>query len=120
MLTRGLELLDMLKEDLAYLGAEDLHQLQRSWELQHPVLGPRMCDASHHVSKRNALAGILLSGRSSKTRRHGLALLHIIPIRSRIWEVDDGHGACVSHRRLNRIQRSLFFTKSCPWKESSV
>ena len=37
-LTRGLELLAMLKEDLAYLGAEDLHQLQRAWELQHRVL----------------------------------------------------------------------------------
>ncbi len=38
LLTRGLELLTMLKEDLAHLGAEDLHQLQRAWELQHRVL----------------------------------------------------------------------------------
>ena len=38
MLARGLELLDMLKEDLDYLGAEDLHQLQRAWELHHRVL----------------------------------------------------------------------------------
>ncbi|MCH7777911.1 MAG: adenylylsulfate reductase subunit alpha, partial [Gemmatimonadetes bacterium] len=38
MLTRGLELLGMLKEDLDHLGAEDLHQLQRAWELQHRVL----------------------------------------------------------------------------------
>ncbi len=37
MLTRGMELLDMLKEDLPHLGAEDLHQLQRVWELQHRV-----------------------------------------------------------------------------------
>src|SRR5262249_52677529 len=37
LLTRGLELLGMLKEDLAHLGAEDLHQLQRAWELQHRV-----------------------------------------------------------------------------------
>src|SRR5262249_16835738 len=29
LLTRGMELLTMLKEDLAHLGAEDLHQLQR-------------------------------------------------------------------------------------------
>ena len=28
----------MLKEDLDYLGAEDLHKLQRAWELQHRVL----------------------------------------------------------------------------------
>ena len=33
MLTRGLELLSMLKEDLDHLGAEDLHQLMRAWEL---------------------------------------------------------------------------------------
>jgi len=38
LLKRGLELLAMLKEDLAQLGAEDLHQLQRAWELRHRVL----------------------------------------------------------------------------------
>jgi adenylylsulfate reductase subunit A len=37
MLNRGLELMAMLKEDLAHLGAENLHQLQRAWELQHRV-----------------------------------------------------------------------------------
>ncbi len=38
LLNRGLELLTMLKEDLDQLGAEDLHQLQRAWELNHRVL----------------------------------------------------------------------------------
>jgi adenylylsulfate reductase, subunit A len=38
LLERGLELLAMLREDLEYLGAEDLHQLQRAWELRHRVL----------------------------------------------------------------------------------
>jgi adenylylsulfate reductase, subunit A len=37
MLKRGLELLTMLKEDLDHIGAEDIHQLQRAWELQHRV-----------------------------------------------------------------------------------
>jgi adenylylsulfate reductase subunit A len=37
MLNRGLELLAMLMEDLHHLGAEDLHQLQRAWELHHRV-----------------------------------------------------------------------------------
>jgi adenylylsulfate reductase subunit A len=37
MLERGLELLTMLKEDLARIGAPDLHQLQRAWELNHRV-----------------------------------------------------------------------------------
>ncbi len=35
---RGLELLDMLQEDLPLLGAEDIHQLQRAWELHHRVM----------------------------------------------------------------------------------
>jgi len=38
LLNRGLELLGMLKEDLGQLGAENLHQLQRAWELHHRVL----------------------------------------------------------------------------------
>jgi adenylylsulfate reductase subunit A len=38
LLNRGLELLTMLKEDLDHIGAEDLHQLQRAWELNHRVL----------------------------------------------------------------------------------
>ena len=38
LLNRGLELLTMLKEDMSSMGAEDLHQLQRTWELQHRVL----------------------------------------------------------------------------------
>jgi adenylylsulfate reductase subunit A len=37
MLNRGLELLTMLKEDLDHIGATDLHQLQRAWELSHRV-----------------------------------------------------------------------------------
>ena len=38
LLGRGLELLEMLREDLDHLGAEDLHQLQRAWELHHRVV----------------------------------------------------------------------------------
>ena len=37
LLNRGLELLEMLKEDMDHIGAEDLHQLQRAWELHHRV-----------------------------------------------------------------------------------
>jgi adenylylsulfate reductase subunit A len=35
LLMRGLELMDMLKEDSDHIGAEDLHQLQRTWEFKH-------------------------------------------------------------------------------------
>jgi adenylylsulfate reductase subunit A len=38
LLNRGLELLEMLTEDFEHIGAEDLHQLQRAWELQHRIL----------------------------------------------------------------------------------
>jgi adenylylsulfate reductase subunit A len=38
LLNRGMELLDMLTEDFEHIGAEDLHQLQRAWELQHRIL----------------------------------------------------------------------------------
>jgi len=38
LLNRGLELIQMLKEDMNHIGAEDLHQLQRAWELQHRIL----------------------------------------------------------------------------------
>jgi adenylylsulfate reductase subunit A len=50
MLTRGLELISMLKEDLDLLGAEDLHQLQRSWELHHRVLASEC--VTHHTMFR--------------------------------------------------------------------
>ncbi len=38
LLERGLELLGMLKEDMGRMGAEDLHQLQRTWDLNHRLL----------------------------------------------------------------------------------
>ncbi|MBI3430977.1 MAG: adenylyl-sulfate reductase subunit alpha [Hydrogenophilales bacterium] len=37
MLDRALELIGMLKEDLDHIGAEDMHQLLRAWELAHRV-----------------------------------------------------------------------------------
>ena len=38
LLNRGRELLDILTEDLENVGAEDLHQLMRAWELKHRTL----------------------------------------------------------------------------------
>ncbi|MEM0123464.1 MAG: adenylyl-sulfate reductase subunit alpha [Conexivisphaerales archaeon] len=37
LLNRGVELLEMLREDLSKVAAENLHQLQRAWELDHRV-----------------------------------------------------------------------------------
>jgi adenylylsulfate reductase subunit A len=50
MLTRGLELLGILEEDLEHVGAEDLHQLQRAWELNHRVLTSQ--SVAHHTMFR--------------------------------------------------------------------
>jgi adenylylsulfate reductase subunit A len=47
LLSRGLELLAMLKEDMASMGAEDLHQLQRTWELNHRILTSE--SVTHHT-----------------------------------------------------------------------
>ena len=46
MLKRGLELLETLSEDLEHIGAEDYHQLMRTWELKHRVLVSQ-CVAEH-------------------------------------------------------------------------
>jgi adenylylsulfate reductase subunit A len=47
LLNRGLELLAMLKEDMSRIGAEDLHQLQRTWELHHRLLAAE--SVTHHT-----------------------------------------------------------------------
>ena len=46
-LNKGIEHLQMLKEDLEYVGAEDLHQLMRSWELKHRLLAS--FSVAHHT-----------------------------------------------------------------------
>ena len=51
LLTRGIELLTMLKEDLEYIGAEDLHQLQRAWELKHRALASE-CVTQHTLFRQ--------------------------------------------------------------------
>ncbi len=47
LLTRGLELMDMLKEDAEHIGAEDYHQLQRTWEFRHRLLASE--SVMHHT-----------------------------------------------------------------------
>jgi adenylylsulfate reductase subunit A len=46
LLTRGLHHLKVLQEDLEHLGAEDLHQLQRAWELRHRAIASE-CVVQH-------------------------------------------------------------------------
>jgi len=47
LLDRGLELLAMLREDMSHMGAEDLHQLQRVWELNHRLRASE--SVTHHT-----------------------------------------------------------------------
>jgi len=104
LLTRGLELLTMLKEDLHHLGAEDLHQLQRSWELP-PRARVGGGHTAHDVPNGNSLARILLPRGSSQIGRPELALLHSIPLRPPFGQVGVGEGTRVSHRRLTECRR---------------
>ena len=50
MLARGIELLETLEEDLEHIGAEDLHQLMRAWELKHRLLTSQ--SVAHHTNFR--------------------------------------------------------------------
>ncbi len=47
LLLRGLELLATLQEDLNHIGAEDLHQLLRAWELKHRTIASE--SVVHHT-----------------------------------------------------------------------
>jgi adenylylsulfate reductase subunit A len=51
LLLRGLELLKTFHEDLDKLGAEDLHQLQRAWELKHRAIASE-CVVQHTLFRK--------------------------------------------------------------------
>jgi adenylylsulfate reductase, subunit A len=51
LLNFGLEKLRILQEDLEYLGAEDLHQLQRAWELKHRTIASE-CVTQHTLFRK--------------------------------------------------------------------
>jgi succinate dehydrogenase/fumarate reductase flavoprotein subunit len=51
LLLRGLDLLSTLHEDLDHLGAEDLHQLQRAWELKHRAIASE-CVVQHTLFRK--------------------------------------------------------------------
>ncbi len=51
LLLRGMELLKTLHEDLEHIGAEDLHQLQRAWELKHRAIASE-CVVHHTLFRQ--------------------------------------------------------------------
>ena len=79
LLTRGLELLDMLKEDLDHIGAEDLPSAAKGMGTPAPVHSFTVRGPPHDVPQGDALARVLLSRRSPETRRRELALLSPCP-----------------------------------------
>jgi|GEM_PF-6599859 len=62
MLNRGQELLTMLKEDLDHIGAEDLHQLQRTWELKHRVWTSEACSGTRYTGRKRGGRGTTTEG----------------------------------------------------------
>ena len=51
LLQRGMHLLKILQEDLDHIGAEDLHQLQRAWELRHRAIASE-CVVQHTLFRK--------------------------------------------------------------------
>jgi adenylylsulfate reductase subunit A len=51
LLKFGLEKLKILQEDLEHIGAEDLHQLQRAWELKHRAIASE-CVTQHTLFRK--------------------------------------------------------------------
>ena len=104
MLDRGLELLGMLHEDLDRIGAEDLHQLQRTWELHHRVWASE--SVTHHTKFREETRwpGYYYRGDHPKLDDgdwHVFTLGRYNPD-SGDWEMEKAAGAS-PHRRLIRI-----------------
>ncbi len=84
LLTKGLELLDFLKEDSQKLGAEDLHELMRCWENYH-----RTWQAEAHIRT------ILFR---EETRWPGYYFRSDKPAMNKDWEV---FANCVYHADKN-------------------
>lgn len=80
LLNRSLELLDMLKEDFEHIGAEDLHQLQRAWELHHRILTGEAV-ARHTLFRRETRWPGYYYRRLSEAGRRRLARLHRLSVR---------------------------------------
>ena len=51
LLKYGVEKLRILQEDLEHIGAEDLHQLQRAWELKHRTIASE-CVTQHTLFRK--------------------------------------------------------------------
>ena len=80
----------MLKEDLAYLGAEDLHQLQRAWELQHRVLASESVTQHTLFRKETRWPGYYYRADNPKLDNKDRPCFSLSPLRPgvREWEME--------------------------------
>ena len=100
LLTRGLELLTMLKEDLDYLGAEDLHQLQRAWELHHRVLASEAVTQHTMFRTETRWPGYYYRADHPKLDDTNWHCFTLSRYDRAFREVGIGEGSRLSHRRL--------------------
>ena len=63
LLQRGIELIQLLRADLQHLGARNLHELLRCWELWHRTWVGEIHHAASAAPSGNPLARLLLSRR---------------------------------------------------------
>ena len=100
LLARGLELLAMLREDLDHLGAEDLHQLQRAWELHHRVLASE-CVTRHTLFRTETRwPGYYYRADHPRLDDANWHCFTLSRLRPRLRRVGAGEGSPPPHHRL--------------------
>ena len=92
----------MLKEDLAYLGAEDLHQLQRAWELQHRVLASEAVTQHTLFRTETRWPGYYYRADHPKLDDNDWHCFTLSRYDRQSGNMGDGEGARLSHHRLTR------------------
>ncbi len=122
LLTRALELLAMLKEDLDHLGAEDLHQLQRAWELQHRVLASEAVTQHTMFRQETRWPGYYYRADHPKLDDNDWHCFTLSRYDKEFRQVGDGEGAGLPHRRLSRRSPGGAFSRDrhCAGHECAV
>ena len=99
----------MLKEDMSRMGAEDLHQLQRAWELHHRLLASE--SVTHHTlfRKETRWPGYYYRGDHMKLDDENWHCFTLSRYDRNTGKWDDGEGAGLPHHRL------IVFPVCAPW-----
>ena len=94
----------MLKEDMSSMGAEDLHQLQRTWELNHRILASE--SVTHHTlfRKETRWPGYYYRGDHMKLDDKDWHCFTLSRYDREYRQVGNGEGAGPPHHRLKYPQ----------------